>query len=84
MGGRHVLQVLGDLVVGEWPRRRRRTPGAPAKAPRLKEPTEFRQVVVPVVVAKTSPLQVGKVNDRWVIINVLWEMRPEALERRRP
>ena len=27
-------------------------------------------------------LQVGKVDDRWVIINVLWEMRPEALERR--
>ena len=29
-------------------------------------------------------LQVGKVDGRWVIINVLWEMRPEALERRRP
>ena len=23
-------------------------------------------------------LHVGKVGDRWVIINVLWEMRPEA------
>ncbi|MCZ6915690.1 MAG: nuclear transport factor 2 family protein [Gemmatimonadetes bacterium] len=28
-------------------------------------------------------LQVGKVDDRWVIINVLWAFRPEALERMR-
>ena len=26
-------------------------------------------------------LQVAKVDDKWVIINVLWAMRPEALER---
>ena len=25
-------------------------------------------------------LQVAKVDDKWVIINVLWAMRPEALE----
>jgi hypothetical protein len=28
-------------------------------------------------------LHIGKVDGRWVIINVLWEMRPEALERMR-
>lgn len=26
-------------------------------------------------------LQIGKVNDRWVIINVLWEFTPEAKAR---